>query len=347
MNETKKRCLSILSFFVLITIVFMPLASSITIKNCEEQTSNVDKESTCGGTIHGHTLESHDTWGAYPVPLALVDAGIKKTISGFPTGYYCITGLPFDQEITITASKIGYKSDTLRYTFTEKKNTYYYCFDLQEKEDDSVKEKVSNSNGFGRIYGYTVSSFAWSWNPISNVLVTTGLQGKSTISDGYYSISGLPLNVPIKVTARKIGYYSDRKTITLTDEESEKYLILDLQPFMGKSDKKVIDTKDKICTGCIIGGVLSTGFFPEFIKGAIVTLKGDNILTRIKTSGITGYFIFLNVPLGEQYTVTARHIRYKPESETVVLTKDEPIGIVSFYMYERDIKAKKSNIKVI
>lgn len=235
MKETKKRCLSILSIVVLITIVFMPLASSLTIKNCEEQTSDVDKESTCGGTIYGYTGEHFDTWGSTPVPFALVDAGIKKTISAYPMGHYRITGLPFDQEITITASKKGYDSDTLKHTFTELKPTYYYCFDLQEKEDDSVKEKVPSNNDIGRIYGYTVSSFCWSWNPISNVLVTTGLQGKSTISDGYYSISGLPLNVPIRVTARKLGYYSDTKTVTLTDDDPEEYLILDIQPFMGKT----------------------------------------------------------------------------------------------------------------
>ena len=240
----------------------MPLASSITIKNCEEQTSIVNKESKCGGTIYGYTLESHDTWGAYPVPLALVDAGIKKTISAFPMGYYCITGLPFDQEITIAASKIGYESDTIRYTFTEKKHTYFYSFDLQEKEDDSVREKVSNNNDIARIYGYTVSSHDWSWNPISNVLVTTGLQGKSTISDGYYSISGLPLNVPVRITARKLGYVSDSKTITLTDNEPEEYLILDIQPLMGKT--KNIELINNLFSLTSLGSNTRSDFFSTF-----------------------------------------------------------------------------------
>ena len=104
----------------------------------------INSDESCGGTIYGYTIESHDTWGAYPIPLALVDAGIKKTISS-PLSYYRITGLPFDQEITITASKKGHHSDTLKHTFTEKKSTYYYCFDLQEKEN----------------YGKTLSNFAY------------------------------------------------------------------------------------------------------------------------------------------------------------------------------------------
>jgi hypothetical protein len=125
-----------------------------------------------GGTIYGYTGEHFDTWGSSPVPFALVDAGIKKTISAFPMGYYRITGLPLNQEITITASKKGYHSDTLKHTFTELRPTYYYCFDLQEDEDDIRFKEKSNfhketliskkGNNNGRIYGYTVSSFAWS-----------------------------------------------------------------------------------------------------------------------------------------------------------------------------------------
>jgi len=233
MKKTKKIYLSI---FILITLVFMPLASSVTIKNRGEHIYDVDKESTCGGILYGYTGDHLDTWGSLPVPFALVDAGVKKTISGYPMGYYKITGLPFNQEITIIASKKGYHSDTLKRTFTEKDPIYYYCFDLKE-DGDSVKEKVSN-NDIGRIYGYTVSSHGWSWNPISTVLVTTGLQGKSTLSDGHYSISGLPLNIPIIITARKLGYYSDSKTVTLTGDDPEEYIILDIQPITIESKAK-------------------------------------------------------------------------------------------------------------
>ena len=109
-------------------------------------TRDINQDESCGGTIYGYTLESHDTWGAYSVPLALVDAGIKQTISGPIMGYYRITGLPFDQEITITASKKGYDSDTLKHTFTELRPTYYYCFDLQEDEDVTVKH-IWNEEG--------------------------------------------------------------------------------------------------------------------------------------------------------------------------------------------------------
>ena len=115
-------------------------------KDYDSKARAINQDVSCGGTIYGHTLESHDTWGAYPVPLALVDAGIKQTISDPIMGYYRITGLPFDQEITITASKKGYDSDTLKHTFTELRPTYYYCFDLQEDEDVTVKH-IWNEEG--------------------------------------------------------------------------------------------------------------------------------------------------------------------------------------------------------
>ena len=173
MKKTKKRCLSI---FVLITLFFMSLASSITIKSCKEQTSDaesisesvtvssVDKKSTCGGTL----------------------------------------------------------------------------------------------------YGYTVSSYCWSWNPISNVLVTTGLQGKSTISDGYYSISVLPLNVAIRVTARMSSYYSDSKIVTLTNYDTEEYLILDLQPFMGKLKAKNIRVINNLFSLISMSANARSDFFSAF-----------------------------------------------------------------------------------
>jgi hypothetical protein len=114
-------------------------------------TKDIYQDESYGGTIFGYTLESHDTWGAYPVPLALVDAGIKQTISGPVMGYYRITGLPFDQEITIYACKKGYDSDILKYTFTELRPTYYYCFDLQGNED--VEKPKLKTSCIGKIYG--------------------------------------------------------------------------------------------------------------------------------------------------------------------------------------------------
>jgi len=101
------------------------------------------EDSSCGGTIYGYTIESHDTWGAYPVPFALVDAGIKQTISGPVMGNYRITGLPLNQEITITASKRGYDSDTIKHTFTEGNPEHFYCFDLQEKENYPIVKQKS------------------------------------------------------------------------------------------------------------------------------------------------------------------------------------------------------------
>ena len=121
----------------------------------------------------------------------------------------------------------------------EKDRYFYLDQDIDEGVKQRTNEDITNTNK-GRIYGYTVSSYAYYWNPISNVIVTTGIAGKSTISDGSYSISDLPLNTPIKVTARKIGYYSERTTVTLTNDDPEEYLILNLQPVTVKSKEKNI-----------------------------------------------------------------------------------------------------------
>ena len=108
--------------------------------NSKVKTLNPEDKSF-GGTIYWYTGDHFDTWGSTPVPLVLVDAGVKKTISGFPMGSYRLTGLPLNQEITITASKTGYKSDTLKHTFTDLHPNYYYCFDLKEKDESSQKER--------------------------------------------------------------------------------------------------------------------------------------------------------------------------------------------------------------
>lgn len=66
---------------------------------------------------------------------------------------------------------------------------------------------------------------------ISFVKVKVGSKIIRCENDGYYTISGLPLDVPLKITARKFVFYSDCKTITLTDDEPEEYLLLDVKPF--------------------------------------------------------------------------------------------------------------------
>jgi hypothetical protein len=149
----KKIIICVLAITIL-SVVFSPTLNGVSVNK-----TDITEDSSYGGTIYGYTGDHFDTWGSTPVPLALVDAGIKKTISGYPMGYYRITGLPFDQEITITASKKGYHSDTLKHTFTEKKSTYYYCFDLKEKENYPVcKQKITG----GLFSLITMGSNTWS-----------------------------------------------------------------------------------------------------------------------------------------------------------------------------------------
>jgi len=191
----------------------------------------INQDLSCGGTIFGYTVESYDTWGSSPVPFALVDAGIKKTISAYPMGYYRITGLPFDQEITITASKKGYCSDTLKHTFTEKRPTYYYCFDLQEKEDDSIKEKnIEETKCLGSIYGNAGTSYGWGFNPVFFAKITAGY--RTTYSSpimGLYRINNLPLGT-YTITGSKKGYDTFTDTVTLTEDRPDKQVFIHLEP---------------------------------------------------------------------------------------------------------------------
>ena len=106
----------------------------------KDSKSKNNKDIVESGTIYGY-IGSIYIWGFTPVPFALVDAGMKKTVSAYPLGGYSLNDLPFDQEITVTASKIGYKSDTIKLTLTKEK-TSYYVFDLQEKEDDKKSKEI-------------------------------------------------------------------------------------------------------------------------------------------------------------------------------------------------------------
>jgi len=191
----------------------------------------INQDLSCGGTIWGYTGDHFDTWGSSPVPFALVDAGIKKTISAWPMGYYRITGLPLNQEITITASKKGYHSDTLKHTFTELRPTYYYCFDLKEDEDDSINEKnVVETTCLGSIYGSAGTSYGWGFSPVFFAKITAG--GRATYSSpimGSYKISNLPLGT-YTITGSKKGYDTFTDTITLTEDRPDKQVFVHLEP---------------------------------------------------------------------------------------------------------------------
>ena len=239
-------------------------------KDYDSKARAINQDVSCGGTIYGHTLESHDTWGAYPVPFALVDAGIKKTISG-PLSNYRITGLPFDQEITITASKKGYYNDTLKHTFTEKRSTYYYCFDLQEDEDDSIDVKtIEGTTSNGKIYGYTYRPMIWSWFPIPFARVRIGLQTKRTDKEGYYEFTNLPVDKTYTIVADAIGYSRNTEKVTLTTRKPEVWQNIGLHPIFDE-DSVNVKTKqeandESADLGRIHGSVYEASFFERIIE---------------------------------------------------------------------------------
>ena len=330
----------------------------------------INQDVSCGGTIYGHTLESHDTWGAYPVPFALVDAGIKKTISG-PLSNYRITGLPLNQEITITASKKGYHSDTLKHTFTELKSTYYYCFDLKEDEDDSIKEKnVVETTCLGSIYGSAGTSYGWGFSPVFFAKITA--RCRATYSSpimGSYKISNLPLGT-YTITGSKKGYDTFTDTITLTEDRPDKQVFIHMEPndesvnrektiSLSKNTRntnsidlprlsdlvaeKISDKLEKTNSETVeqaINNEESTCFGAIFGKTSGSFEHASWILPFVKiqaggktvSSGLGSRYILNGLELGYTYEIKASKPGYYNSTYHVELTAEEPYKYQNIYL---------------
>ena len=294
---------------------------SFSLMGKDEVISNLDNEkSSCGGTIYGYTGDHFDTWGSTPVPLALVDAGVKKTISGFPMGSYRLTDLPLNQELIVTASKSGYKSDTLKVTLTELKPSYYYCFDLKEKEDDSVliKEKTSC---VGTVTGQVVwvtGGYSGAVIPFASVKLDTG-RTKLCNAIGWYMFTGLEFDRTYELTADASGYDSQILSVTLTEENPHQELYF----YLEKNDDDTVKTKVKINNekGKIYGTVFGEiGGFQKDLAFADIEIVG----LEKKNCGIFGGFEFKDLELGKTYTLIADAHGFDPQTKTVTLTQEKP-----------------------
>jgi len=129
-NNIKTILIILIILFAINVTINTNKTDAFTINNKVEKTDEISNT----GKLYGYTATSY-CWSFNPVKFAYVEAiGIKSTISGY-IGKYELSNLPLDQDIIVTASKKGYKSDSIKIKLTNEKPTYYYCFDLQEKEN--------------------------------------------------------------------------------------------------------------------------------------------------------------------------------------------------------------------
>ncbi len=194
--------------------------------------------------------------------------------SPYPDGYYTLVASS-DKIIKKDGKYYEILPQTEKAIVNFRVPTDYVDFKLECKETTN-KEKIKNSDiidfnhkskeikNNGKIYGHTVKYSSGSWNPISYVKVKANYKITISAMDGYYTISDLPLNEEIKITASKFGYFSDTKTVTLTDENPEEYILLDVQPIIKNSKGKSIDFLRGLLSSTLFSANTRPNFFSTF-----------------------------------------------------------------------------------
>ena len=110
------------------------------------------------------------------------------------------------------------------------------------------------------------------------------------------------------------------------------------------SIEKTKENNDSACLGRVSGMVMTGGFMPMEISGAKFVLKGG-LSSRITFSGPLGFYRFNFVTVGRQYTLTVSHPDYKTESTSFYLSADDPFKIISFTLYEKEVRSKTTEEK--
>ena len=236
MNNKKRQIIIICA---IILIIISSLAPGINAGKIQISIENFNGEQASLGSIYGHTGISY-IWGFSPVRFAKVEAGDKTTISGPFMGEYKIRGLPLGN-YTVTGSKKGYITYTTTVTLTEDRPDKQAFIDLQPTETTSTEkneysdilffnnEKIDpfKSLKFGLIYGNTVWAVNWSGGPLKfTSIVAIGEKYHRTKLSGFLGFYFLivPLYNQINITASKIGYETETKSLTLTEKNRFKYV---------------------------------------------------------------------------------------------------------------------------
>jgi hypothetical protein len=96
------------------------------------------------------------------------------------------------------------------------------------KDNSKNLEKTEN---IGKIYGQTIWG-GWAGGPLSNVIVRIGLRITRSDSNGYFEISGLPINRTYRVVANHLSYMRTVEKVTLTSEKPEKMIYIHMDFFI-------------------------------------------------------------------------------------------------------------------
>ena len=109
---------------------------------------------------------------------------------------------------------------------------------IAQKMDKSslLKDNLKNSEkteNIGKIYGQTLwYPGDWTGGSLSNVIVRIGLRITRSDSNGYFEISGLPINRRYRVVAYHLGYMRTVEKVTLTSEKPEKMIYIHMELFI-------------------------------------------------------------------------------------------------------------------
>jgi hypothetical protein len=189
----------------------------------------------------------------------------------------------------------------------------------------NVKKTINEEDPgcFGTIYGHTHYAYTWTWNPVNFAKVDAGVKKTYSTINGFYILTGLPLDQTYTVTASKLGHYNKTHVITLTKDNPVVKQYFDLQP----KDENVKTLK----FGLIHGDTRwADGWTCGPLKFTSIVARGENYY-RTKLSGFFGIY-FLFVPLDKQISITAGKIGHETETKRIILTEKNRIEYVGFML---------------
>ena len=266
-----KKILTYASIILLISIAIAPsINASITKKSITVE----KKEITGFGSIYGSTHYLLG-WGVYELPFALVVAeseGITRQDRSNILSNYRINTLPLDKTYTVTASSniiieqqgkyYELVSESKTVTLTENEPNIEVNFALTTRQVESInvdknKDDVKSYTpaekpaSLGSIYGNAGELYIWGFSPVRFAKITAGR--KTTISGplmGEYKIRGLPLGA-YTITGSKKGYDTFTDTVTLTENNPDKQVFIDLRPNDKSVNAEVTQIKNVEEPACI------------------------------------------------------------------------------------------------
>ena len=224
------------------------------------------------------------------------------------------------------------------------------CINASITKNSIVNSNNQVQNDDGKIRGCTIT-YGFEPNTIIGAKVVlegdniakrvtyTGLLGK-------FEFKNVPLGWQYTVTVSHRKYETKSKTVVLTEEEPDVFLMFTLalkDDILSKSTYEELEIhQDSGKYGMIVGFVGTYGFPPPLpITGAKLVLEGGSC-KRIAFSGPYGGFRFYFLEFERQYTITATHPYYQTVTKTITISADDPIYLLGISMKDKDESKTKS-----